>query len=205
MPAPLPWVDAVARQRGLRYEPDADERWLRAWEPYTTLKTPFRYEHAVHATGGNGSLSIARAVVELPAPAAPPGYPPAPPVEVGTWIAIVQDVRVTAKAAVTNDFGSAFAEVLDLVSAPRHATGDPGFDHVFASFAASPEELASAVTPSLRKLLLSWRVPVHAELRPGGFVVAPVSVTADERGLSWLLDAIVVFGRKATKSAAPGP
>jgi hypothetical protein len=203
MAAPLFWVDAVARQRGLRYEPDADERWLRAWEPYTTVKTPLRYEHALHATGGNGSLSIARAVVELPAPPAPPGYPPSPPMEVGTWIAIVQDERVTAKAAVTNDFGSAFAEVLDLVAAPRQATGDPAFDHVFASFAAGQEALAAAVTPSLRKLLLSWRVPVHAEVRPGGFVVAPVSVTADERGLSWLLDAIVVFGRKATKQ--PGP
>ena len=55
MPGPLYWIDAIARQRGLRYEPDADERWLRAWEPYTTLKVPFRYEHALSATGGSGS------------------------------------------------------------------------------------------------------------------------------------------------------
>ena len=90
------WIEQFAAQRGLRYEADADERWLRAWEPYTTLKVPMRYEHALHATGGTGSLSIARAVVELPAPP-----PPAPPQanEVGTWIAIVQDVRMKAKAA----------------------------------------------------------------------------------------------------------
>ena len=60
MPGPLYWIDAFAQSRGLRYEPEADERWLRAWEPYTTLKVPFRYEHALHATGANGSISVAR-------------------------------------------------------------------------------------------------------------------------------------------------
>jgi hypothetical protein len=181
---PVSWIEQFAAQRGLRYEADADERWLRAWEPYTTLKVPIRYEHALLATGGSGSLSIARAVVELPAPP-----PPAPqqPIEVGTWIAIVQDVRMTAKAATTSDFNGVF--------------GDPAFDRVFASFAETPDDLAKALTPSLRKLLLGWRVPVHAEFRPGGFVLAPVSVTADEKGLAWMLNAVHLFGEKATKVA----
>jgi hypothetical protein len=199
MPAELYWIDAIARQRGLRYEPDADERWLRAWEPYSTVKVPLRYEHAVHATGGTGSLSIARAVLELPSPPAPPGQPVIRS-EVGTWIAIVQDVRITGAAAATNDFGSPFAESLDLIPVRRMATGDSAFDHSFAAFAASETELAQTISPSLRKLLLSWRVPVHAELRPGGFIIAPVSVPADDRGLSWILDAIVLFGQKATKA-----
>jgi hypothetical protein len=199
VPGPLYWIDAVARARGLRYEPEADERWLRAWEPYTTLKVPLRYEHVLSATGGTGSISIARAVLELPAPPTPA---PMPPYEVGTWIAIVQDVRITAKAAVSSDFGSPFAETLELVSMPRLATGEPAFDHVFASFATSPDDLATAVTPSVRKLLLSWRVPVHAETRPGGFILAPVSLSADDRGLSWMIDAVHVFGAKATKADA---
>jgi hypothetical protein len=192
------WIEAFAAQRGLRYEADADERWLRAWEPYTTLKVPIRYEHALLATGGSGSLSIARAVVELPAPP-----PPAPPqaIEVGTWIAIVQDVRMTAKAATTCDFSGVFGEPLELASMARRPTGDPAFDHVFASFAESAEELNQGLTPSLRKLLLGWRVPVHAELRPGGFVLAPVSVAADEGGLAWMLNAVHLFGEKATKVA----
>lgn len=196
MPGPLYWIDAFAQSRGLRYEPEADERWLRAWEPYTTLKVPFRYEHALHATGGNGSISVARAVLEMPPPPSPTALPP---IEVGTWIAIVQDVRIKAKAAVTSDFGSVFAEPLDLASMPRLSTGDPAFDHVFASFAATNEDLAIGITPSARKLLLSWRVPVHAETRPGGFILAPVSLSADDRGLAWMLDAIHVFGEKATK------
>jgi hypothetical protein len=195
--ASLYWIDAIARQRGLRYEPEADERWLRAWEPYTTLKVPFRYEHALHATGANGSLSVARAVVDMPA--APSSVAPTHRTEVGTWIAIVQDVRMKTKAAVTNDFGSAFAEPLEVVPMTRMPTGDAAFDHVFAAFATTSEELEVAVTPSLRRLLLSWRVPVHAELRAGGFILAPVSLSADDRGLGWMLDAIHIFGRKATK------
>jgi hypothetical protein len=189
---PIAWIEAFASQHGLRYEPDADERWLRAWEPYTTLKVFFRYEHALHATGTHGSLSIARAVLEL-----------APPfdvrVELGTWIAIVQDVRLSGRAAVSSDFGSTFAEPLELVSMQRRASGDPSFDHVFASFAKSDEDLRTAITPSLRKLLLSWRAPVHAEVRPGGFVLAPVSAPANAEGLAWILSAVHLFGEKATK------
>lgn len=200
MPGPLYWIDAFAQRRGLRYEPEADERWLRAWEPYSTLKVPYRYEHALHATGQGGSLSIARAVLELPAPQIQTAVPMPPP-EVGSWIAIVQDVRITTKAAVTSDFGSAFAEPLELVAMLRLATGDPAFDHVFASFAASPEDLGAAITPSLRRLLLSWRVPVHAETRPGGFILAPVSLSPDERGLAWMFEAVDLFGAKATKAA----
>jgi hypothetical protein len=191
------WIEAFAAQRGLRYEAEADERWLRAWEPYTTLKVPIRYEHALHATGGTGSVSIARAVVELPV-ADPLLQQPS---EVGTWLAIVQDIRMKGKAATTCDFAGVFGEPLDLVTMPRHATGDRAFDHVFASFADSDGALAAAVTPSIRKLLLGWRVPVHAELRPGGFVLAPVSVTADEKGLAWMLNAVHLFGEKATKVA----
>lgn len=196
MPGPLYWIDAFARSRGLRYEPEADERWLRAWEPYTTLKVPFRYEHALHATGGSGSISIARAVLEMPAPPSPQA---APAYEVGTWIAIVQDVRIKAKAAVTSDFGSPFAEPLDLVTMQRLPTGDAAFDGIFASFAATAEDLATGITPSVRRLLLNWRVPVHAETRVGGFILAPVSLTPDDRGLAWMLDAVHLFGEKATK------
>lgn len=196
MPGPLYWIDAFARTRGLRYEPEADERWLRAWEPYTTLKVPFRYEHALHATGGSGSISIARAVLESQVPVTPQ---PMPAYEVGSWIAIVQDVRIKARAAVTSDFGSPFAEPLDLVTMPRLATGDAAFDHVFASFAANAEDLATGITPSVRKLLLGWRIPVHAETRAGGFILAPVSLSPDDRGLSWMLEAVHLFGEKATK------
>ena len=192
------WIEAFAAQRGLRYEADVDERWLRAWEPYTTLKVPIRYEHALHATGGTGSISIARAVVELPGNPDPMLQAPR---EVGTWIAIVQDDRMKAKAATTSDFAGVFGEALEIASMVRYPTGDPTFDHVFASFAESQEGLGAALTPSLRKLLIGWRVPVHAELRPGGFVLAPVSVTADEKGLTWMLKAVHLFGEKATKVA----
>lgn len=194
------WIESFAAQRGLRYEPEADERWLRAWEPYTTLKTPVRYEHALHATGGAGSLSIARAVVETPLPSSPASdRPDAVAREAATWIAIVQDVRIAVKCALSNDFGGVFNEQPDLVPLARRPTRDATFDHSFATYAGTDEDVAKGVTPSLRRLLLSWRTPVHAELRPGGFVLAPVTLPADQQGLAWLLSAITLFGEKATK------
>jgi hypothetical protein len=72
VPRALSWLAAYAEKHGLDYEPDADERWLRAFEPYVTLKTPLRYEHALGATGERGSVSIARVVVERDG-GAPPG------------------------------------------------------------------------------------------------------------------------------------
>lgn len=200
MPSPIAWVSAFAQQRGLRYEPEADERWLRAWEPYTTLRVPIRYEHALHATGATGSISIARAVMSAPAG------------EVGTWIAIVQDERLrdlrervpgdshglATRIAITSDFATPFAESIDMIALARQATGDAAFDRHFATFAASAEE-AAGITPSLRKLLFGWGVPVHAEMRPGGFVLAPVTVPPDPGGLAWMLDAVHLFGAKSTK------
>ncbi|HEY8074322.1 MAG TPA: hypothetical protein VIF62_09435 [Labilithrix sp.] len=192
------WIEAFAAQRGLRYTPDADERWLRAWEPYTTLRVPIRYEHALEATGGSGSITIARAVMDRALPPPPPGIA-APPSEVGMWIAIVQDERLTTKAATTSDFGGVFGEPLEIATMTRRPTGDPSFDHIFASFAESDADLAAAITPSLRRLLLGWRIPLHAELRAGGFILAPVAVNADDRGLAWMLSAVHLFGEKANK------
>jgi hypothetical protein len=194
--APVYWIEAFSAQRGLRYTPDADERWLRAWEPFTTLKVPIRYEHALEATGGVGSITIARAVMERAVP--PPPAPPMPS-ELGTWIAIVQDERLKVKAATTSDFGGIFGEPLEIATMIRRSTGDPQFDHVFATFAASDEDLKKGITPSMRRLLLSWRIPVHAEVRPGGFILAPVAVQADDRGLAWMLNAVHLFGEKANK------
>jgi hypothetical protein len=170
---------AYATRMGLRYSPEGDERWLRAWEPYTTLRTPVRYEHLLEATERARSVTIARLVTEQGASA---------------WIAIAQDDRAHARAAATSDPMDVFREPADLVSLPRRYTGDEAFDRVFASFAPSDEDLATAITPRLRRLTLSWQTPVHLEVRPGGFVVAPVALGADEDSLTWLLHAVRAFG-----------
>jgi hypothetical protein len=56
------WLPDYAATHGFSYEPDADERWLRAFEPFVTLRTPLHYRHALHATmangAGNGKLSL---------------------------------------------------------------------------------------------------------------------------------------------------
>jgi hypothetical protein len=191
----IAWVSAWAASKGLRYEAEADERWIRVWEPFVTLRTPHRYEHALLGTGGSGSITIARMVVEAPGTSAAGEAR-----EAAAWIALVQDERLVAvSAAATCDAGRVFGEPLDLVTMPRRATGDAPFDRAFASFAPTTDDLARAVTPSVRKLTLSWRVPLHFEVRPGGFIVAPVALGADAQSLSWLLGAVQFFGEKAAK------
>jgi len=178
----VPWLAAWAGGAGFRYAPEPDERWMRAWEPYATLRVPVRYEHALESTGEVGSLSVARLVVESGASA---------------WIAIAQDVRVKSRAALSSDGRSGVAEPGELVSLPRRATGDPAFDQVFASFAPTTEDLAAAANDRVRRLALSWQTPVHIELRPGGFVLAPVALGADERSLAWLVQAVHALGERA--------
>jgi hypothetical protein len=192
------WIAQYAAQRGLKYEPDADERWLRAWEPYTTLKMPLRYEHALYATGTTGSLTIARFGVPTEVDRTFAGGGVAE-VEAGAWICIAQDVRVEGRAAMTNDPLRVFSENPELIAMPRRATGDPTFDRAFYTFSPSDEELRLAVTPSVRKLLLSWNVPVHVEVKKGGFVIAPVALAVDPASLSWLAHAAHYFGDKAAK------
>ena len=178
----VPWLAEYAARERFRYTPEADERWMRAWEPYATLRVPARYEHVLDSTGEVGSLTIARLVLETGA---------------RSWIAIAQDVRVTARAALTSDRGSAFAEGWELVSLPRRATGDTAFDAVFALFAPAEGDAVRAANPRLRRLLLSWRTPVHVELRPGGFVVAPVALPSDPTSLSWLVRGVHALGERA--------
>ncbi len=185
------WLGGVAAKLGLTYERDSDERWLRAFEPFATLRTPLRYEHALHSTGAGGSISVARLVVER-----------SDGREASAWIALVQDDRLPgARAAAANDPRpvSPFAESADLVSLPPRKTGDEVFDRAFATYGPTENDVDVAITPSVRKLVLSWRIPVHFEVRPGVFVLAPVTLRPDPASLEWFLGAVRFFGEKAAK------
>lgn len=182
----VPWLADFALRAGLAYEPEPDERWIRVWEPWTTLRTPIRYEHGLSATGTTSALTIARFVL-----APREGYA----VSDEGWIAIAQDERLRGHAAATSDANPIFRDEGSLL--PRRRTGDPAFDAVFASYAESDAALAEAVNPSVRKLTLGWRAPVHFEIRPGGFMIAPTALRPDPASLAWLLDAARVFANKA--------
>jgi hypothetical protein len=197
MTAPIGWIAEFAARKGLKYTPDADERWIRVWEPFVTLKTPHRYEHVLEQTGEIGSVTVARMLVGMPV-RVPSGE--VVEGEAGSWIAIAQDVRVKGRAAATTETGAIYGDALDLVAMRRRTTGDAAFDDLFASFAPSSEDLALAITPSVRKLVVGWRMPLHFEVRPGGFIVAPIALPADAASLSWFLKAVYAFGDKAAKS-----
>jgi hypothetical protein len=184
---PVHWIESAAMARGLRYEPEADERWLRAWEPYATIRVAHSYTHALHATGDEGSLSLSRMSVHTAMG------------EAACWCAIVQDARMLGSVAITSDRHSPFGESADLMALPVRLTGDTLFDARFSVFAKDAAEVPHAITPSLRKLLMHWNTPLHLELRPGGCVLVPVAVRADAAGLNWILDAVKVLGDKAAK------
>lgn len=192
----VPWIADFAARGGLRYEPDADERWLRVWEPYATLKTPVRYEHALHLSGVTGAMTIARFVLPTNVERMPGGPEPKGP---EAWIVVAQDERLTGgRVCAVSDSSGVFAEPLDLVPMPRRTTGDPVFDHAFASFSETPEDM-KRITPSVRKLVVGWRVPLHIELRKGGFILAPVALRADPASLAWLVQSAQLFADKAAK------
>ena len=196
----VPWLIDYAARKGFRYAAEADERWMRAWEPYATLRVPVRYEHVLDSTGDVGSLTVARFVIEAP-PQGPVAQAHAHAHQASAWIAIAQDTRVTGRAAFANDARSVFAEPAEIVSLPRRATGDPAFDRVFGSFAPTDDDLARTVNARLRRLALSWQTPVHVEVRPGGFVLAPVALGADPSSLSWLVRAVHAVGERARGGA----
>jgi len=189
MAEPVPWLFDFAQRAGLAYEAEPDERWLRVWEPYVTLRNPIRYEHALGATGTTSSLTLARFVLA-----------PREGFAVGDegWIAIGQDERLRGTAASTNDANPIFRD--DAATLPRRATGDARFDAVFATFAASDAAVA-CITESVRKLTLGWNAPLHFEIRAGGFVLAPTALRPDPASLAWLLDAARVFANKAAPAA----
>lgn len=193
MAEPVWWMTDFATRAGMRYEPEVDERWLRVWEPFVTLKTPIRYEHALHATGTSAALTIARLVL-----APRPGW------AIGdeAWIALVQDEGIKGpRAAASSDAGGIFGDTVTTLS--RQMSGDPMFDAVFTSYAESAEALGRAVTPSVRKLTVGWRTPVHFEIKAGGFVLAPISLLPEPASLSWLMSAARVFADKAKKRPPP--
>ena len=188
MAEPVPWLVDFALRANLRYEAEPDERWLRVWEPYVTLRTPIRYEHAVSSTGETTALTIARFVLS-----------PRPGFAVGDegWIAIGQDEHLKgARLAATNDPNPIFRD--ENASLPRRVVGDGAFDQVFATYAATDTDLV-ALNSSVRKLVLGWHAPVHFEIRQGGYVLAPTALRPDAASLAWLLDAARVFSTKAGK------
>jgi hypothetical protein len=188
MAEPVPWLADFAARAGLTYEAEPDERWLRVWEPYVTLRNPIRYEHALGATGTTSALTLARFVLTPRE-----GFA----VSDEGWIAIAQDERLRGTAAATNDPNPIFRD--DATSLPQRPTNDVAFDAAFASFAESDAALAS-ITPSVRKLVLGWNAPLHFEIRAGGFVLAPTALRPDAASLAWLLDAARVFANKAAPS-----
>lgn len=185
MVQPVSWLEQLAARQGARYEPDADARWMNSWEPFATLRVSDRYEHSLSRTDAQCSRTMARCVVQT---AAGP---------FATWLIIAQDERLLGHAAATSDAYSPFLE--PHVALTRRHTGHAAFDHHFAAYADDDGQLQKALGPSVQKLLLSWRIPVHVEIRPGGAILAPVELPSDPASLEWLWQMPLILAEKAAK------
>ncbi len=188
---PLPWLEDFAARHAARYEPEADDRWLNSWEPFVTLRVSERYDHSLSKTTATGSRTLAWCILQAPGGG-----------HVATWLMIAQDDRLQGHAAATSDLRSPFFE--PVIAMPRIRSGNPAFDHAFAAHAESLEELQQAFGPSVQKLLLSWQLPVHVEVRPGGLILAPVTLAFDLPRLEWLWQQPSLFAEKAAKHRPTG-
>lgn len=191
MTQPIAWLAQVASRRGLRYQPAPDERWIRVWEPYVTLRVAESYEHALESTGVHGSITVSMFSVRSPYLSR-------------SLLALVQDPRIVRAVAVTNEVGTTFREDPELLSSRRTPTGDAVFDSRYATFRVGADDPSEALSPSLRKLLLGWNVALHLELRPGAFVFAPVGLPLDARSVDWVVEVLPLIAQKAQKSPGGG-
>jgi hypothetical protein len=184
---PLPWLAQYAESTKLRYEPEADERWIRVWEPLLTVAPAYGFSNALSMTSDERSVTMARMMTE--------GFGR----RLYAWAAFVQDTRVLSRlgtpVATTSDANSPFC-ASQVAGSTRRMTGDQAFDQVFRSYAAEEAMLGARLGTGVRSLLLGWRVSLHLEVRNEGFALVFPQLPADPPSIAWMFDAIVLLGRK---------
>lgn len=154
-------IAAWARARGLPYCAEPEQDWYRAWEPFWALLPPIRYYNAVQAqTGGHQIILVEPWYADDRLETPQRGL-----------LAFVSHPGLRYRAAARIG-ASPLTRVAFLgeLRPEEHKVGDPSWDQVAVTLAASPREAAAAFTPSLRKLLLGWSFVGHVELKVGGLV-----------------------------------
>lgn len=172
---------AWVKHKGWPYQLWPDLTWYSSWEPFETIVAPSRYFNAVQVP-----IQGAHAVVVEPWNAlgdiTPLGR---------TLLAFVEHPGLFYRASCRTG-GSYLTRVayLDGSKPIRQFVGDPEWDDSIETFADSPLDAARALTPSLRKLLLSWHFEGHLEIRKGRLMlhVADVEPSAGDysRLAAWL-------------------
>lgn len=168
MAPPLPHGSALiaqwAQARGLRCEAYPDEGWFRRWEPHDTIAPP---SHFLNACTWMAAPHPGHVVLVEPWYA----FDDTAPLD-RTVMAFASHPSLGPRAAIRG--GEHFitrVAYIESARPPEIAIGDPAWDDLVTTFAASPEIARAAFHPRLRKLLLGWRFQGHLELRPGGLVL----------------------------------
>lgn len=154
-------IAAWAASRRLAYQPNPDEGWFRAWEPFDTIAPPTLYLNAVTWAQPNG-----QAVVVEPWYADEDGTPLD-----RTLLVFATHPALRCKASARG--GEHFlTRVAFLESRPPPAVeiGDALWDRHMQTFAWTAEEGRQGFHRRIRRLLAGWGFQGHLELRRGGLV-----------------------------------
>ncbi len=153
-----------AASRGLRYEAHPDESWFRRWEPHDTIAPP---SHFLNACTWIAAPHPGHVVLVEPWYA----FDDMPPLD-RTVMAFASHPSLGPRAAIRG--GEHFLTRVAFIESarpPEAPLGDPAWDALVTTFAASPEMAATAFHRRLRKLLVGWKFQGHLEVRPGGLVL----------------------------------
>lgn len=173
----------------MRYDADPDERPLRVFEPFVTLRRPRRYEHMLHVVRDAGSLWLGRVKVEIEGQRSC----------AESWIALGQGRHFGSAAAASRHDPTPFNQDAHDADLAPQTMPYPDFAAAFHVFAESRADARDAIPRGLQELMLGWGLPLHCELRPDIFVLAPVTLPFDEPSLTWLLAAAKLFGTTAAQ------
>lgn len=184
---------AWARARGYTFHPTPAATWYRAWEPLETLVSPQCYFGALQMPMGPAQVVLAEPWCAVG---------DEEPLGRGVWAFITHPaLRYRAAARV----GANHMTRVSYIGVPRplqQHTGDPAWDDVAVTFAATQLDAARALTPSLRKLLLGWSFEGHIEVKPGGMLFHLARVLPTPEGYEHLLAWAPMLIDKALKQPA---
>jgi hypothetical protein len=153
-----------AASRGLRYEAHPDEAWFRRWEPHDTIAPP---SHFLNACTWIAAPHPGHVVLVEPWYA----FDDMPPLD-RTVVAFASHPSLGPRAAIRG--GEHFLTRVAFIESarpPEVELGDPAWDALVTTFAATPELAMTAFHRRLRKLLVGWKFQGHLEVRPGGLVL----------------------------------
>ncbi len=161
-PVGTPAIGRWAASRQMGYDKRPEQSWFRGWEPYDTMVSPACYLNACSWKARPATAVIAEPWTE---------EGDTEPMD-RTLLGLVSHPGLRHRASMRS--GEHFITRVAFVQSrppPQVQLGDALWDQHVVTFAADAREAAMAFHPELRRMLATWGLRGHLELRPGGLVL----------------------------------